>query len=301
MYAHQYAVGAANSGFRTLAIEPDGRIVAAGSAASGDSGVDTLVVRFTASGGPDGSFGSGGVVYTPSAVNWSFGNAGTVPGANGVALAPDGDIVVGGMYANGGATYATLWALTSRGSLDRAFGQGGAAVLTNSDQINTECDAIAFSPTDGDLVATGDAVPFGGAFTGIAARYVGFGAPLPPLKLSLSGIGRSYKTATVARRGLQLAAGCNVACAIVASLRVTAAEGRKLHLKVRGHQPFTIATRSTTLTGSGGRRQITITLAGRNVKALEMPKRVPLTLVVTATATLTHTGSTIMRGITLSR
>jgi hypothetical protein len=228
-----------------------------------------------------------------------------VPGADGVALAPNGDIVVAGSYANSIVTYATVWALTSHGALDGAFGHSGAAVLTNSDQNNTEYAAILLTPTNGDFVAAGDATPFGGSSTGIAARYIGFGAPPPPpplpLKLSLNGIRRSYKTSTVAKRGLKLTVGCNEACTVKGSLTVSAVEARKLHLRARGNRPVVVASRTLTLRGSGGRRQITLNLSKGDVKALERQKRVPLTLVISATATLTHKGRTLKRSITLRR
>jgi uncharacterized delta-60 repeat protein len=300
-YAHQYARGAANSGFNALAIQSTGSIVAAGSAASGNSGADTLVVRFTGSGAQDRTFGSGGAVYTPSAVNWSAGSTPTVPGASGVALAPDGDIVVAGSYANSIVTYATVWALTSHGALDGAFGHSGASVLTNSDQNNTEYAAIALSPTDGDFFAAGDAVPFGGSYTGVAARYIGFGAPPPPLKLSLSGIRRSYKTSTVGKHGLQFTVGCNEACTIDVSLIASASVARKLGLGVRGKRPVALASRKLALSGSGGVRQIALKLSKGEATALERQEGVSLALAVSANATVTHKGYTIRHSIRLTR
>ncbi len=120
LYARQYARSAAASAFNAVAVQPDGSIVAAGSAAHGSSAADTLVVRFTPSGAQDPTFGSGGVVYASAAVNW-IGGTPTLPGANGAVIAPNGDVIAAGTFANSTTTYATLWALKPTGSPGRGF------------------------------------------------------------------------------------------------------------------------------------------------------------------------------------
>lgn len=78
-----------------LAIQPDGKIIAAGwayNAAPGNSN-DYVVVRYNANGTLDGTFGSGGVVTT----SLSSG----ADEINGMALEADGTIVVGGQGYNG--------------------------------------------------------------------------------------------------------------------------------------------------------------------------------------------------------
>ena len=65
--------------------QTDGRVVAAG--ADGSGGI--LLARFTRTGRPDPSFGTAGLTITPLGVHYA--------GAQGVALQPDGDIVVGGI------------------------------------------------------------------------------------------------------------------------------------------------------------------------------------------------------------
>jgi uncharacterized delta-60 repeat protein len=70
--------------------------VAAGSAYNGSSDDDVALVRYTVSGAPDTTFGSGGVVTTPVG-----------PGrdrANGLAIQPDGKIVAAG-YTDNGSDY----------------------------------------------------------------------------------------------------------------------------------------------------------------------------------------------------
>ena len=300
-YAHQYAQGASNSAFNAVAVQPDGKIVAAGAATIGNTSADALVVRFTASGAQDGSFGSGGVVYTPSANSYSA-NGGAVPGANGITIAPNGDIVAAGVYDNSVQTYATVWALTAGGALDGSFGSHGVSLYTNSAGNNTEYAAIGLSPSNGDFVAVGDGgPPFSGSYIGMAARYIGFGAPKPPpLKLSLKGLSKSYKTSTVAKKGLKLTVGCNQPCTITASLTVSAATARKLHLKVHGNKPVTIATAKVTLKAAGS-KSITLKLSKALAKALEKQKSVGLTLRLSSTATATRKTQTVTKGVTFKR
>jgi uncharacterized delta-60 repeat protein len=70
------------------AIQPDGRIIAAGETDAGaNGGFDMAITRLTASGALDSTFGSGGLVKL------DFGNTDT---GTAVALQPDGRIVVAG-------------------------------------------------------------------------------------------------------------------------------------------------------------------------------------------------------------
>lgn len=296
-YIRQFARGAASSAFNAVAVQSDGNIIAAGAALDGSSGADMLVVRFTPSGAPDDKFGSGGVAYNQAAVYWSQSTP-TVPGGYGVLIAPNGDAVVAGLFANSSTTYATLWALTPAGSLDRAFGHGGAAVLTNSFGDYTEYLTIALSPATGEFVAAGDSLPpFNGSYSGIAARYVGFdtfGAP------DLQGIRRSYKTSKVVGRGLKLTVGCEEACTITVALTVSAATARKLHLRAHHNTPVTLAAGRVALRSSG-HKSTTLRLSRGAGAALEKQKRVVLTLVVSATETATNRTQLLKRAITFAR
>jgi len=93
-----------------VAIQPDGKIVAVGIA-----GNDYGIARYDANGTLDATFGSGGLVTT------DFGG---FEQANGVALQPDGRIIVVGLLGNavGIARY------NLDGSLDQSFGSGGKVV-----------------------------------------------------------------------------------------------------------------------------------------------------------------------------
>jgi uncharacterized delta-60 repeat protein len=90
-----------------VAVQPDGKIVAVGNSAS-----DFAVARYNADGSLDASFGRGGLVVT------DFGSS---EQATGVALQPDGKLVVVGFD---GSDFVVL-RYNADGSLDSTFGSGG--------------------------------------------------------------------------------------------------------------------------------------------------------------------------------
>src|SRR5437867_890974 len=59
------AFGAAGSGVFALLLQPDGKLVAAGTATNGGSAYDFALVRYNANGSLDATFGTGGKVTTP--------------------------------------------------------------------------------------------------------------------------------------------------------------------------------------------------------------------------------------------
>lgn len=315
-FAHQYANGAASSAFNAVAVQADGRIVAAGAATSGNTGADAIVTRFTAGGAPDGSFGSGGVVHTPSAAGATI--SGTVPGATGVGLASNGDIIAGGTVSNAGLTAIALWAFKPTGALDTAFGTGGATVSTLGTSTRAEGNGLAIGP-DGKIVIAGDARPIVGAYSGIATRYLGFAPVIPPpppaLQASLTGVAGSYKTSAVAKRGLKIGVTCNEACSMKASLTISSGTARRLHIltavkkctKKKGkthcttthvYRAVAIASAKGSLKGSGS-TSLTLRLGKSYVKTLGKQKSVSVALQVIATATSTHKSKTINKSLTL--
>ena len=107
-----------------LVIQPDGKIVAAGQVLNGDTGANAFaLVRYTAGGSLDTTFGTGGTVATDFRGN---GNS----GINAVALDGQGRIVVAGYthegsFALSSAPTFAVARYTSTGSLDKTFGSGG--------------------------------------------------------------------------------------------------------------------------------------------------------------------------------
>ena len=131
-----------------VALQPDGKIVAAGTTSTPGVGgfSDFALARYNSDGSLDATFGSGGKVTT------DFGG-----GAEAVALQPDGKIVAAGS-ASPGATIFSDFALARYnpdGSLDATFGSGGKVTTEftgNFDQAN----AVALQP-NGKIVAAGTA------------------------------------------------------------------------------------------------------------------------------------------------
>lgn len=110
------AVGGNESDPWSLAVQPDGKIVVAGTAWDG-SRFDFGVVRYSSDGTLDSSFGDGGIVTTP------IGSGDD--GAYEVALQSDGKILVSGDSSGTGA----LVRYNADGTLDTSFGQDGVALV----------------------------------------------------------------------------------------------------------------------------------------------------------------------------
>jgi len=126
-----------------VALQPDGKILAAGVMFTGDFTSDFALARYNPNGTLDSSFGSGGKVTTDFGSGRSFANA--------VALQPDGKIVAAGATLVSGV--GNEWSLArynGDGSLDSSFGTGGL-VITN---ISLEVLDLALQP-DGKIVGAG--------------------------------------------------------------------------------------------------------------------------------------------------
>ena len=317
-YRHQYSQAGASSGFNAVAVQGDGKIVAGGAAAAGPLGADAVVARFTASGGRDSSFGSGGAAYQTSAVNSPPGRS--LPGIKSITIAAKGEIVGAGYALDGPYSNAVLWALTPAGRLDSRFGSHGSAVTQFGGDRFNQFSALALAP-NGELAAVGDTQQsYEGTYTGVAARYFGFGSVLPvtpPLKVAIHGVSRKYKTSSVVKHGLKVGVSCNQACSIKASLGISAATARKLHIRstfrkcrkvhgkkrcrtVHGYRAVTIGSGRGSR-GAAGTTTITLTLNRRYVRALERAKRFTASLKVSASSTATHKSKTIHKGLIFTR
>jgi uncharacterized delta-60 repeat protein len=123
-----------NSWAAALALQPDGKLVAFGSALVGTD-YRWALARYTPSGALDPSFGQGGEVTTPIS---GVGEA--------VALQPDGKILVTG----GSGTGLGLARYLPDGSPDPSFGSGGAVVSS----FPGSAYALALEP-DGKIVVGG--------------------------------------------------------------------------------------------------------------------------------------------------
>lgn len=145
---------------RAVAVQPDGKIVAAGFARTSIDGPEaSALVRYLADGTLDGTFGVGGIVKTQIA----FGSH-----ANALLLAPDGGMSAlgGALAANADGTHYTFAVARyeSDGRLDRVFGGGG----TTTTQFPDFADVFG-----GAIQPNGRLVVGGGAWYFALARFRG--------------------------------------------------------------------------------------------------------------------------------
>jgi uncharacterized delta-60 repeat protein len=134
-----------------VAIQPDGKIVAAGHSRAGFNGDEEFALaRYNSDGALDTTFGSGGKVLT------DFSGTGSDEVANALGIQSDGRIVAaGGSNAGGSADFA-LARYNSDGALDTTFGSGGK-VLTDFSGTGSFDGASALRiQSDGRIVAAGN-------------------------------------------------------------------------------------------------------------------------------------------------
>jgi uncharacterized delta-60 repeat protein len=126
-----------------LVLQPDDKIVVGGATSDG-GGYDCVLFRLNTDGSLDISFGAGGKVRT------DFGRS---DGIYGVALQPDGKIVVGGYSGDNTTPYNfALARYTQDGGLDPSFGGGGK--VTTSFSSSAYATAVVIQ-SDGKIVAEG--------------------------------------------------------------------------------------------------------------------------------------------------
>ncbi|WP_395358546.1 calcium-binding protein [Streptomyces sp. YH02] len=146
-----------------VAVQPDGRIVAAGS-----GGLGFAVLRYNADGTPDAGFGTAG----RTSVN-APGDGGI---AYGLALQQNGKIVLAGRADDPNSSEANdfgLARLHANGAVDTGFG-GDGFVVTGFNDFD-EARGVLVQP-DGKIVAAG----YGAGFAFALARYQGGDGMTPP-------------------------------------------------------------------------------------------------------------------------
>ena len=156
----------------SVSIQPDGKIVVAGSAQNATGGTDFAVVRYHPDGSLDTSFGGGDGIVTTDIDGHRNERA------HAVALQPDGKIVVAGQTNNAGDGNLDDGALiryNANGTPDAGFGNGGV-VITPGSVVNPSSftwlrpHAVAVQ-SDGKIVVAGQAAFFSISRDGYVARY----------------------------------------------------------------------------------------------------------------------------------
>jgi len=123
------ATGIKDDEFTSVALQTDGKILAAGYSNNGAS-QDIVVARYTTAGVLDSSFGNAGLVTTPIG---SYNDVGQT-----MAVQSDGKILVGGWSFNGDYNDGIIVRYNSDGLLDTSFGNAGiilADIASGDDMI----------------------------------------------------------------------------------------------------------------------------------------------------------------------
>lgn len=142
-----------SSGASAVALQPDGKIIAAGSSDDLSMNLtnDFTIIRYNPDGSLDTTFGVGGVVLTDF-----FGISGR-DFVNSLAVQPDGKIVAAGIAEETEEFFSFAFALARydpAGNLDPSFGTGGKASVEFISDAMEQCEAITLQP-DGKIVAVG--------------------------------------------------------------------------------------------------------------------------------------------------
>lgn len=145
--------GGTQAGVSAVAIQPDGRLVAAGTvhAYDGVARDEFGLARYDRRGRPDRGFGSGGLVLTDI-------RRGAIDVLEDVALQHDGKIVVAGTSCTSVNPYTCDFAVArydAQGTLDATFGSGGTRTFgVGVDAVDTEARAVAVD-SEGRIVIGG--------------------------------------------------------------------------------------------------------------------------------------------------
>jgi uncharacterized delta-60 repeat protein len=137
----------ANLGLPAVAIQPDDRIVLAGTVTAANGNLRIGVDRLNPEDGTfDTSFGTGGVVVTPLLIGDAVTRA--------VTIQSDGKILAAGLTDNAAAQPGgfLLARYNTDGSLDTTFGSGGIAL--GGTNVILEAEGVALEP-DGRIVMAG--------------------------------------------------------------------------------------------------------------------------------------------------
>ena len=169
---------AANS----VAVQPDGKIVATGNSADADTNYAFAVARFNADGTIDNAFGTNGTARASI-----LGGDATDDEGTSVALQQDGKIVVAGYSANAGYYAFSVARFLDDGTLDNSFGPGGSVRTTIGDGgggIYDIGNAVALQ-SDGRIVVAGSSSDLSFNLAFAVARYLASPSG-PPLPVELS-------------------------------------------------------------------------------------------------------------------
>ncbi len=153
-------MSADDDGAFAIAVQPDGKIVVAGTCYSSSGTGIFCVARYDADGSLDAGFGSNGRVST---------GLGTTATAFAIAVQLNGKIVVAGSCRNSGKDDFCVVRYNADGDLDTSF-DGNGLLATDLSGGNDTARAVAIQP-NGKIVVAGHCDPPAGTSNFCAARY----------------------------------------------------------------------------------------------------------------------------------
>jgi uncharacterized delta-60 repeat protein len=152
-----------------VTVEPDGKILVAGSEASPAPGLptDAAVARYNADGSLDTTFGTRGLELVQIGSNAAFTS---------IKTARNSDIILGGYGQSGSTDAFAVVRLYYNGYRNHSFGSGGIELTSFGSANGQRCTSIALQ-ANGDIIAGGSTFDAGGNPQQMAvARYLPSGA-----------------------------------------------------------------------------------------------------------------------------
>ena len=157
-------IGTSDDICRSVALQPDGKILAVGDADIGGNN-NFAIARYNQDGSLDTTFDSDGKVSTDFASLYDLAYA--------TAIQPDGKILAAGFAQNMGSQEFALARYNQNGSLDTTFDSDGKVTLSIGGNFDVISDV--FIQPDGKILAAGYAT-IGGIIEFALARFEGDGA-----------------------------------------------------------------------------------------------------------------------------
>ncbi|HVO74281.1 MAG TPA: T9SS type A sorting domain-containing protein [Ignavibacteriaceae bacterium] len=158
-------IGIHDSFIKSIAIQNDGKIVAAGYTGNGQDN-DFALARYDQDGSLDSTFGENGIITN---------NIGSSDVASSVAVQTDGKIVFAGGTLVGTQSEIALFRYNPNGALDNTFGTNGV-VLTKIDSSDADANSLVIQ-NDGKIVVAGYDTENDIFYDFMLARYNSNGAP----------------------------------------------------------------------------------------------------------------------------
>jgi uncharacterized delta-60 repeat protein len=188
-----------------VSIDPDGAVVVAGVVRTVAGGQEVFLLRFRPDGSLDPSFGTGGMVLSPSTLGGRLGPS----KVEALALTDDGRIVVAGSTELTEKTRSALFAARylHDGRADSSFGGDGQSAIAASKSGRTYTEGLAVLPSEEIVLAGSDDTrpdTFSSCVQPVVAHLLGDGRPDPAFG------GRNGEEPGVLRVGSRIGGPCSV-------------------------------------------------------------------------------------------